>query len=986
MLSQNQIALLINSFSQLTTNTNYVTTIKINASYKTTQSFNYQGNTVKPLIDLYSGNTVVILQDTSTKLFYAIREDFNPVLNERTFTRKYREEEKKLPSREEADVAVLLSCEKDDAYDFWITWLGDRRKNRFAYVGEMPKRLQTEQYWAWESNQGGRFEFNPYTGATGGGISIGTTPNNYDGAIVEAGPSGAFYHSEGWRGGGDGTVEKIENVEDVPGGDLGGVVTPVWSRVLTDYSVTARTYLQTLCLPLGMYTDVSWEWSDGGGGYALRKVPGDGVTTSSSDKTIGTRWEVEWSYDGGGGSVGVSQVNSPRVVKKMSKPGEEVELEEGKTKVWIVEWEEGREVFFTGEDDTLTAEVKEGSILYGFSSAYVDSGTYNEAGPKTYSGSFSLPTPAIPGPDLTFTGEVDDVLDKLLKDLVPPVGGFQIPFLNIGPVEGETPSIPYVFRDVVSWVSPAYLRGTITYPSSAAQQYFIEIKINGIPSFTSDEYGYEPSPTLDSYSIDPEDPEPNPPPGYSYSIQVFDEDDIEVASDSASSPISSTTEKIETKRVGFYIKKDGENINGQFDSSGGLLPPGFQDGEEVPEEYRDFEVRNGENPPSVYGGTTLVIARVDAWVEVAGMKLAAVTLNGKDGQKIIDSPQYEEAIKPYTGPDGRTVYPCFPQKTEDPPEEETASFQADEGFNAYHVTWYNTRKASINGDTTRHEPFDFNNPDLSGPLPSPAINYLTSLVSTDLIIDYVPVGNLSWGKDLPEEGTNLEEEKEDGVDPYGVVYSFVKGFTYALYGPTKTNQSTTSKVIDGAAGETLLGNYDFLLFTFRNRQRKPRLYVLNPDKTNEGRPFEEYDISDLNQRGLHQLPSTMGETFRRELWGYDLSPVANEYEEDWATERVTFAANPSGGDTPFERQYLNDETANSSTVKQRGDKTVDITVKMEDVEALLKATSKARVEFTIHDSQRPSETTIKTFKMNPIQDVFEGYSDVKILAVAGVVY
>lgn len=953
MLSQNQIALLINSFSQLTTNTNYVTTIKINASYKTTQSFNYQGNTVKPLIDLYSGNTVVILQDTSTKLFYAIREDFNPVLNERTFTRKYREEEKKLPSREEADVAVLLSCEKDDAYDFWITWLGDRRKNRFAYVGEMPKRLQTEQYWAWESNQGGRFEFNPYTEATGGGISTGTTPNNYDGAIIEAGAEGVFYQSEGWRGGGDGTVEKIENVEDIPGGDLGGIVTPVWSRVLTDYSVTARTYLQTLCRPLSMYTDVTWEWSDGGGGYGLKKVPGDGVTTSSGDKTIWTRWDVNWSYTEGGGNVSLDQERSPRVVKKMSRPGEDVELEEGKTKVWIVEWEEGREVFFTGEDDTLAVDLIESvsstPVLFETTLPdVVERGTsiggYSGTVPEGEVWSITRADSIWGGQGEFFYGE-GSVFTHIRNHVV-------LVYIGNSQINGSSQNWHY--------------QSKYNYPPL----WQLEVKINGSTSFISDEYRYQPNPSVESYNIDPENPDPNPPPEYSYSIQVFDEDDIEVASDSASSPIASTTEKTEKKRIGFYIKKDGENING----------------EEVPEEYRDFEVKNDENPPSVYGGTTLVIARVDAWVEVAGMKLAAVTLNGKDGQKIIDSPQYEEATKPYTGSDGRTVYPCFPQKTEDPPEEETASFQADEGFNAYHVTWYNTRKASINGDTTRHEPFDFNNPDLSGPLPSPAINYLTSLVSTDLIIDYVPVGNLSWGKDLPEEGTNLEEEKEDGVDPYGVVYSLVKGFTYALYGPTKTNQSTTSKVIDGAAGETLLGNYDFLLFTFRNRQRKPRLYVLNPDKTNEGRPFEEYDISDLNQRGLHQLPSTMGETFRRELWGYDLSPVANEYEEDWATERVTFAVNPSGGDTPFERQYLNDETANSSTVKQRGDKTVDITVKIADVRALLKKTDQGNVEFTIHDSQRPSETTIKTFKMNPIQDVFEGYSDVKILAVAGVIY
>ena len=124
----------------------------------------------------------------------------------------------------------------------------------------------------------------------------------------------AFYQSEGWRGGGDGPVGNIENVADIPGGDLGGIVTPTWSRVLTDYSVTARTYLQTLCYPLDMYTDVTWEWSDGGGGYALRKVPGDGVTTSSGSKTIGTRWEVTWSYTGGGGSVELAQEESPSVV------------------------------------------------------------------------------------------------------------------------------------------------------------------------------------------------------------------------------------------------------------------------------------------------------------------------------------------------------------------------------------------------------------------------------------------------------------------------------------------------------------------------------------------------------------------------------------------------------------------------------------------------------------------------------------------------
>jgi len=871
----------------------------------------------------------------------------------------YRHRARPTSTPESADVAVLLSCEKEDKYEYWITYLGNDRKDKFAFVGELPKVLQTEQYWAWESNQGGRFEFNPYTGATGGGIAISTTPTNHDGAVIDAGPSGAFYQSEGWNG----------------GGDKGGVVTPRWTKVLSDYEVTARTYLQTLCYPLTQYTDVTWEWSDGGGGYALRKVPGDNVTTDSGDKKLGTRWVVNWSYEGGGGSVGLAQEESPRVTKKMTKPDEEIELEEGKTKVWIVEWEEGREVFFTKEDDILTVNLVESvsSILVLFETTLPDVVVYG-----TSIGGYSGTVPE---------GEVWSITRA--DSIWGSQGEF---FYGVGSVFAHIRnhvSLIYIGNSQINGSSQNWhWQSKYNYPPL----WQLEVKINGSTSFISDKYRYQPSPGIESYSIDPEDPDPNPPPGYSYSIQVFDKDGVEVASDSASSPISHTTKKYETKRVDFFIRQDGENINGRFDASTGPLPGGFEDGDDVPEEWRKVEIEDGESAPGVTGETNLITAKVEAWVEVNEKELAKIYLDGKDGQNIVESSAYEEATKPYTGPDGRTVFPCYPQKTEDNPlKEEKKSFQRGEGFNAYHTTFYASYDES--GDLVEWTPFDFGNPDLSGYLPSPSVNYLYSLISTDLLVSYDSVARLSWGADIPEENpetgetTNLEEEQIDGIDKNGVLYPLVKGFTYGLYGPIKASNILLNQRIDKQAGQSL-ANYDMNGWNYRNRARKPRTYVLGPDDFEEGEPFEEFDVSDLNQRGLNQMQMTMGTDFRQSLWGYDLGPIGNEREEDWRHQAATFANVTSGGSTPNQRRFFNDPAFNSSNVRQSGDKRVDIKVNMDDVKALLKAAERKDVRFTVYpegggDDAEPTE---KIFKMNPIQDVFEGYDEVKVLAVAGIIY
>lgn len=89
MLSQNQIGIITNSFSQLTTNTNFVEIVNINFSVTANNNFNYNGRNIKALTNIYSGRRVLLFQDTNTRQYYAVGEDFNPVLSERTFTRKY---------------------------------------------------------------------------------------------------------------------------------------------------------------------------------------------------------------------------------------------------------------------------------------------------------------------------------------------------------------------------------------------------------------------------------------------------------------------------------------------------------------------------------------------------------------------------------------------------------------------------------------------------------------------------------------------------------------------------------------------------------------------------------------------------------------------------------------------------------------------------------------------------------------------------------
>jgi len=88
LLSQNQIAIITNSFSQLATNTNFVEIVNINFSVTSNNNFNYNGRNIKALTNIYWGRRVLLFQDTNTRQYYAVGEDFNPVLSERTFTRK----------------------------------------------------------------------------------------------------------------------------------------------------------------------------------------------------------------------------------------------------------------------------------------------------------------------------------------------------------------------------------------------------------------------------------------------------------------------------------------------------------------------------------------------------------------------------------------------------------------------------------------------------------------------------------------------------------------------------------------------------------------------------------------------------------------------------------------------------------------------------------------------------------------------------------
>jgi len=840
----------------------------------------------------------------------------------------YRHRARPTSTPESADVAVLLSCEKEDKYEYWITYLGNDRKDKFAFVGELPKVLQTEQYWAWESGRRGRFEFNPYRGATGGFGGGIATSTNHDGAVIDAGPSGAFYQSEAWNG----------------GGDKGGVVTPRWTKVLSDYEITARTYLQTLCYPLIQYTDVTWEWSDGGGGYALRKVLGGGVTTGSGEQKIRTRWVADWGYRGGGGSVEVDQEEEILVNVQQTRSDS--------TNTYVLRVP-GQKPVYRQQSFTFRRSTRR----------------------KGYEPGIAVWVRPCWGLETNLTNNWDFATEYVIS--LRNEGGTNYWYLN--------DSKWGAYGGAISWDAIGCYRGffwstmtlEIVYLKSGApfdpNEYNLEV-LSGSEGVWGT--GWTETPTADP-EIDVI------PPGDSnvYSIQVFDRNDVEVASDSASSQISHGVRRYETRRVGFFIRQYGENINGRFEN-----------GDEVPEEYREVEVEAGGLVPTVTGEVNLITAKIETWVEVGGERLAKIELDGRDGQRIAESPAYEEATKPYTGPNGQTVYPCYPQKTEDNPlKEEKKSFQGGEGFNAYHITFY--ASYDRNDNLVAWTPFDFNNPALSGTLPPPSVNHLYSLTSTDLLVSYDPVARLSWGADIPEENpetgetTNLEEEQIDGVDKNGVLYPLVKGFTYGLYGPIKASNILLNQRIDKQEGQSL-ANYDLSAWTARNRARKPRTYVLGPDDFEEGEPFEEFDVSDLNQRGLNQMQMTMGRTFRQSLWGYSLGPIGNEREEDWRHQAATFADVTSGGSTPNQRRFFNDPAFNSSNVRQSGDKRVDIKVNMGDVRALLKATERKDVRFMVYpegggDDAEPTE---KIFKMNPIQDVFEGYDDVKILAVAGIIY
>ena len=799
-------------------------------------------------------------------------------------------------SSEIADVAVLLSCEKEDRYEYWITYLGNDRKDRFAYVGELPKKLQTEQYWAWESNQGGRFEFNPYRGATGGFGGGSTTPNNYDGAVIEAGPSGAFYQSESW------TSNQAK----------GGVVTPRWSYVLSDYKVTARTYIQTLCYPLVVYSDVEWRWSDDEGeGKRLHKVIGGGATTSSTKEKLGTKWEVAWSYEGGGGMVVVHQEPSPQVDIDQIR---------------------------SDTNPTYILSVPGGRPVYRQTPFAIKRQTRR----KPYTPGVDIRVRTCWGSELLVTGW-DFVSEYEITTAFNPRWGQVGWYINGVPwgAYGGALLIPnYGCLRSFFWNTTTL---SIFYEKDGApfsvDEYLLEIY--------SGQEGIWSTNWTETYTEDPVITTVPPGGGNQYSITVTNMAGVEVAGDTSSSLISSEVTKIETKKVCFVVRN--------------------KDGEESLNKCRTVEVRQGESDPSASGEVKGVIPYITSYIEVCGEEVCKVTINGVEGQSIADSSVYEEAVKPISLPNGQTVYPCYPQKGKEPYTEGVREFTKEMGFNAYHLTRYETKK---DGKDVNWEIFNFNDPDLSGQLPSPSINYLYSLISTDLLVSYDPVARLSWGADVPEENpetgetTNLEEEQIDGIDRNGVLYPLVKGFIYGLYGPIKASNTLLNQKIDKQAGQSL-GNYDMTGWSYRNRARKPRTYVLGPDDFEEGEPFEEYDITDPNQRGLHQMQMTMGRTFRQSLWGYDLGPIGNEREEDWRHEAAT--------------------------------KRVDIKVNMDDVKALLKATERKNVKFLVYPDSPPgdegdlgseneSEPTTKTFKMNPIQDVFEGYGDVKILAVAGVIY
>ena len=867
---------------------------------------------------------------------------------------------------ETPDVAVVLGCEKDDRYDLWLTYLGDDRRNQFAFLGSFPRKLQTDQYWAWESNQVGRFEFNPYTGATGGFGGGVQSLTNYDGAIVDAGPQGAFYQSEGWHG----------------GGDKGGVVTPIWSRVLTDYEVHASAYLQTLCHPLGTYTDVSWEWSDGATG--LYKVDGGGATGSSSEKQTGKTWTVNWSYEGGGGGVSLNQEESPRVNKKMKKGDQEEEIPPEVTKVWIVTWLDEEKLFFTGKDDVLTTVVEvledQGGLTLletTLPTGTIDRGTVIPG----YSGT-------VPEGEVWSITRADSIWGS--------PGEFFYPAGSVFSVVRD--HVAYVYIGV-STINGGSQNWHLNSKYEISDLFKVNVLVNGQSVFSSEGYTEEPDPSAVGYVIDPDDPELSPPPGYTYTIQVFDKDGIEVASDSAGTPISSSIDETIHYVLGIYIqKKDGQNLGGQFQSGDPFIPAGFSAGDDVPHKFRRY---TSKDKISAEIEDIDIYAQISAWVEVVEEQLARVNIEGREGQEIREGSVYEEATRPYVGPDGKLVFPCYPQKSGADPKEESRKFQASSGFNAYHITWYNARDE--NGSIVETVYFDFNQPGLSGQLPSPSINYDYSLVSTDLNLSFDLKAWASYGKDVPEEDpetgatTNLEEEKIDKVDPVGVVTVAAMGFVYGLYGPTKVSQIVNQTIDaerkneDGSiTRQTLSRDYDTMVWNVRNRARKPRSYLLSPDVFDEGEPFEEYDITDFNQRGLNQIQGTMDDDFRVALWGYEMSPINNEKLEDWRWERATFAENPQGGATPNQQRFFDDPFFNSSNVRQSGETRVDIRVNKTEIEALLfwgkSNPVKKDVTFLIYPESGEGEPTEKTFKLNPIKDVFEGYSDVKVLSAAAILY
>lgn len=919
MLSQNQIALLINTFSQLTTNTNYVTTTRINASYKTTQSFNYEGNTVKPLLDIYSGNQVVILKDTSTGKYYAIREDFDPVLNERTFTRKYREERKKV-SKQEADVAVLLCCEKNDAYEFWVTWLGDRRKNRFAYVGQLYKTLYPAEFSVWESGDSGRFEMWPYRGATGGGISTSTTDRIYDGADINVQHDYVRYKSAGFNG----------------GGDKGGIVTPKWSRTPVEFELKVDYELSTQCYPLSRYYDVSWTFlkdgSDAGfGTYRKVKIKEERPTAFFQTKDLYKTWTVTWTSQDSGEGVSLVQESAPVVELENPIPPDSYRFVA----------DDGFEKVVQGSPtvsiDSRTKDSHPPNIYY-----YYQTCTGQKRNRSLWDGVTDLPSPYTESRSFYI---VNWYINGVFQNLRFPVndepcgrsfnlfGGYYTPTYE-GPLFEYSDDTPYDPKE---------------YNLSAATPELGTFYTSAWRDSPPDDPFIDPLETTESYII-----------------RVFNSSGISVLSGFSSSPITHTTTLEQTKAIGFFlVDSEGTNLGGAYDEDN--LDPGYSPGDDKP---YDGPYKFIQEQGAVTGkfDITEVTEGISAEFYIGDEIVKEDSISGEEGIQFPEAPII----------DGRTA--CTPQS-----KKGSFSYTVEEGsvFSFYLNTVYSTESES--GELVEWTPFDFGRPELQGTLPGPEINYSFGELKSSFTVSYKPKGWLSIVRDLPDSDSDSEEEFGLGkeIDPYGKVYTTIIGPFMGYYGPLNMSSSALFQEIE----VSLLDEYDFSGWIGWPRKKKPRLYFLEPDNFADGEPFEEADFFDPQQRVIQEYPTTLPDPVRTSLYSYGgLSYLPEEREEDWRYERATFAEDPQGGDTPFQSDHLSDNKANSSSVRQRGEKTVDITVKMADVEALLKKDKKGEVEFTIHDSQQSSKTTTQVFKMNPIRDVFEGYEDVKILAVAGVIY